>query len=50
MEDFTLYTVGCVKEDDYEGLCWEYIIKEDKIVPDCIVITEPTDVIFSENY
>jgi putative selenium metabolism hydrolase len=40
---FTLYFVGSVLEEDCDGLCWQYIIKEDKIVPDLVVLTEPTD-------
>jgi len=42
-DDFTLYIVGSVQEEDCDGLCWQYIIKEDKIKPDCVVITEPTN-------
>jgi putative selenium metabolism hydrolase len=41
-DDYTLYVVGSVQEEDCDGLCWQYIIKEDKIKPDCVVITEPT--------
>lgn len=41
--DFTLYVTGTVMEEDCDGLCWQYIIKEDKIKPDFVVITEPTN-------
>lgn len=41
--DYTLYVVGSVQEEDCDGLCWQYIINEDKIKPDCVVITEPTN-------
>ena len=41
--DFTLYVTGTVMEEDCDGLCWQYIVKEDKIVPDYVVITEPTN-------
>jgi putative selenium metabolism hydrolase len=41
--DFTLYVVCSVQEEDCDGLCWQYIVKEDKLRPDCVVITEPTD-------
>jgi putative selenium metabolism hydrolase len=34
---------GTVQEEDCDGLCWQYIINEDKIRPDFVVITEPTD-------
>jgi putative selenium metabolism hydrolase len=30
-------------EEDCDGLCWQYIIKEDKIKPEMVVITEPTN-------
>ncbi|MDP1678254.1 MAG: YgeY family selenium metabolism-linked hydrolase [Bacteroidota bacterium] len=41
--DYTLYVVGSVQEEDCDGLCWQYIIKEDKIRPEVVVITEPTN-------
>jgi putative selenium metabolism hydrolase len=40
---FTIFFVGSVLEEDCDGLCWQYIVKEDKIRPDIIIITEPTD-------
>lgn len=42
-EGFTLYFTGTVMEEDCDGLCWQYIIKEDKIKPEMVVITEPTN-------
>lgn len=42
-EDYTLIVVGSVQEEDCDGLCWQYIINEDKIKPEFVVITEPTD-------
>ena len=41
--DCTLVVVGSVQEEDCDGLCWQYIINEDKLVPEFVVITEPTD-------
>ena len=41
--DYTLYVVGSVQEEDCDGLCWQYIIDEDKIRPEAVVITEPTN-------
>ena len=41
-DDFTLMIVGTVQEEDCDGLCWQYIIKELKIRPEFVVITEPT--------
>ncbi len=40
--DYTVYMVGSVQEEDCDGLAWLYILKEDGIRPDCVVITEPT--------
>jgi len=34
---------GTVQEEDCDGLCWQYILNEDKIRPELVVITEPTD-------
>ena len=42
-EDVTVYVVGSVQEEDCDGLCWQYIVNEDKIRPDLVVITEPTN-------
>ncbi|HWR29434.1 MAG TPA: YgeY family selenium metabolism-linked hydrolase, partial [Negativicutes bacterium] len=42
-EDYTLVVVGSVQEEDCDGLCWQYIINEDKLKPEFVVITEPTD-------
>lgn len=40
--DYTLYVVGSVMEEDCDGLPWVYILNEDGIRPDCVVITEPS--------
>jgi putative selenium metabolism hydrolase len=40
--DYTLMIVGTVQEEDCDGLCWQYIIKELNIRPEFVVITEPT--------
>jgi len=42
-DDFTLYVVGSVQEEDCDGLCWQYIINEDKLRPEAVVIAEPTN-------
>ncbi|MDH3253219.1 MAG: YgeY family selenium metabolism-linked hydrolase, partial [Ignavibacteria bacterium] len=42
-DDFSLYVVGSVQEEDCDGLCWQYIINEDKLRPEAVVITEPTN-------
>lgn len=41
-EDYTLMVTGTVQEEDCDGLCWQYIINEDKLKPEFVVITEPT--------
>jgi putative selenium metabolism hydrolase len=41
--DYTLWVVGSVQEEDCDGLAWLYILREDGIRPDCVVITEPTN-------
>ncbi|HOR85250.1 MAG TPA: YgeY family selenium metabolism-linked hydrolase [Bacillota bacterium] len=41
-DDYTLLIVGSVQEEDCDGLCWQYIIKELDIRPEFVVITEPT--------
>jgi putative selenium metabolism hydrolase len=41
--DYTFYVVGSVQEEDCDGLPWVYILNEDGIRPDCVVITEPTN-------
>lgn len=39
----TLWMVGSVQEEDCDGLCWQYILREKVLSPDCVVITEPTN-------
>lgn len=41
--DVKIMVVGSVQEEDCDGLCWQYIINEDKIRPEFVVSTEPTD-------
>jgi len=41
--DYTLMMVGSVQEEDCDGLCWQYIIRELGIRPEFVVSTEPTD-------
>ncbi|MGL4605864.1 MAG: YgeY family selenium metabolism-linked hydrolase [Eubacteriaceae bacterium] len=42
-EGYAAMVTGTVQEEDCDGLCWEYIIKEDKYRPEFVVSTEPTD-------
>jgi putative selenium metabolism hydrolase len=41
--DLTIYFVGSVMEEDCDGLCWKYLIEEEKIKPDFVISTEPTN-------
>jgi len=42
-DEYTVLVTGTVQEEDCDGLCWQYIIKEDGVRPEFVVITEPTD-------
>ena len=42
-KDFTVAMVGTVQEEDCDGLCWQYLIKEHGLKPEFVVSTEPTD-------
>ncbi|GMQ63395.1 YgeY family selenium metabolism-linked hydrolase [Vallitalea maricola] len=42
-DKYKVLVTGTVQEEDCDGLCWQYIINEDKIKPEFVVITEPTN-------
>ena len=42
-DEYAVLVTGTVQEEDCDGLCWEYIIKEDGVKPEFVVSTEPTD-------
>ena len=42
-EGYKILVAATVQEEDCDGLCWQYIYNEDKIVPEFVVSTEPTD-------
>ena len=42
-DKYTVLVTGTVQEEDCDGLCWQYIINEDKVKPEFVVVTEPTD-------
>jgi putative selenium metabolism hydrolase len=42
-DQFTIYFTATVMEEDCDGLCWQYILNEDGIKPELVVITEPTN-------
>jgi putative selenium metabolism hydrolase len=43
LDGLTIYITGSVNEEDCDGLCWQYIIREDGLRPEFVVLTEPTD-------
>lgn len=40
---YTVFFTFTVMEEDCDGLCWRYLIEEEKLVPDLALITEPTN-------
>ncbi len=42
-DKYQVLVAGTVQEEDCDGLCWQYIINEDKVRPEFVVSTEPTD-------
>ena len=42
-DDYTLVMTGTVQEEDCDGLCWQYLVKERGLRPEFVVSTEPTD-------
>lgn len=42
-DEFTLLLTCTVMEEDCDGLCWQYIINEEKIRPECVVVTDSTN-------
>lgn len=43
LKGVAVYVVGSVFEEDCDGLCWQYLIRSKTLVPDAVVITEPTN-------
>jgi putative selenium metabolism hydrolase len=41
--DLTLLFIGSVQEEDCEGMAWKYLLEEEKIRPELVVLTEPTN-------
>ncbi len=42
-EDYQVWVTATVMEEDCDGLCWQYILREGVLSPDVVVITEPTN-------
>jgi putative selenium metabolism hydrolase len=43
LDGVQLWVTGTVMEEDCDGLCWQYILREKVLAPDVVVITEPTN-------
>jgi putative selenium metabolism hydrolase len=43
IDDCQVWVTGTVMEEDCDGLCWQYILRERVLEPDVVVITEPTN-------
>jgi putative selenium metabolism hydrolase len=41
--DISLLVTASVLEEDFEGLCWRYILNEEKIRPEAVLLTEPSN-------
>ncbi len=41
--DCQVWITGTVMEEDCDGLCWQYILKEKVLEPEVVVSTEPTN-------
>ncbi len=42
-DEWSLLLSFTVMEEDCDGLCWQYIVQEEKIRPECVVITDSTN-------
>ena len=42
-DKYTVLVTATVQEEDCDGLCWQYIIREGGVKPEFVVINEPTD-------
>jgi putative selenium metabolism hydrolase len=40
--EYSVYFTFTVMEEDCDGMCWKYLIEEEKFKPDLVVSTEPT--------
>lgn len=42
-DEWSLLMTCTVMEEDCDGLCWQYIHKEDGIKPECVIVTDSTN-------
>lgn len=40
---WTLLLACTVMEEDCDGLCWQYLVREEKIRPECVIVTDSTN-------
>jgi len=40
---FSVYFTFTIMEEDCDGMCWNYLIEKERLVPDFAVLTEPTN-------
>ena len=40
---FTVYFTFTIMEEDCDGMCWNYIIEKEGLIPDFAILTEPTN-------
>jgi putative selenium metabolism hydrolase len=43
LDEYCLLMSFTVMEEDCDGLCWQYIVKEQEIKPDAVVVTDSTN-------
>jgi len=43
LDGVQLWVTATTMEEDCDGLCWQYILREKVLAPDVVVITEPTN-------
>jgi len=41
--DLIFLVIGSVMEEDCDGLCWKYLVEEEKLKPDFVISSEPTN-------
>jgi putative selenium metabolism hydrolase len=41
--ELSLLVVASIYEEDVEGVCWQHLVMDEKIAPEVVLLTEPTD-------
>ena len=42
-EEISLLVVASVYEEDVEGVCWQHLVMDEKLAPEVVLLTEPTN-------